>query len=97
MIGIIQTGKAWLFITMIHYSSMKKCQTNHFINTLHRYVQNDCGNEPSGYVPMIKKWDGEDELPDIPDKYTTILGFNEPYNHGEDPLTIALAWLDVSL
>ena len=44
---------------------------------------------------MIPRWRGEANLPSIDDKYTTVLGFNEPYNHNEDPKTIAYAWLKV--
>ena len=46
---------------------------------------------------MVRRWKGEEHLPMVDDKYTTILGFNEPYNHKEDPETIAYAWLKVSL
>jgi hypothetical protein len=50
-----------------------------------------------GYTPMIRRWNGEGHLPIVADKYTTILGFNEPYNHNEEPETIAYAWLKVLL
>ena len=61
------------------------------------YIKYNCGNEPDGYVPMIRRWTGNRTLPKIPDKYTTILGFNEPYNHDESPETIAYAWLEVCM
>ena len=44
---------------------------------------------------MVKRWNGADHLPAIGNRYNTILGFNEPYNHNEDPETIAYAWLKV--
>ena len=45
---------------------------------------------------MIKRWNGAVHLPAISSEYNTVLGFNEPYNHNEDPETIAYAWLKVT-
>ena len=62
---------------------------------LFSYIRHNCGKEPPGYVPMVKRWNGADHLPNIGNRYNTVLGFNEPYNHNEDPETIAYAWLKV--
>ena len=40
---------------------------------------------------MVKRWNGADHLPAIGNRYNTVLGFNEPYNHNEDPETAMLA------